>query len=286
MKKSAQIIICTLLPFAGITQEVNNKLKFKQGQEISIKVTAESKVSQEAMGQAIDFNTTMTLDHGYVVTNSTADNTTLHHDIRRIVFSLEGMGQNKNFDSQNPDDLNSEIGVTVKEVLSKSYDVIIDPTGKVLMSKPETITLTKADAAAIIMSLQSDQMSVVFPPKKNEPGFFKILPDKKVDINGGWVETKESGDEKSSTSYTLKEITDSTMVIDFKGTSNTSVKSQMMGMETLTKMNHHFTGTIILDKETLIMREKTTETESNGSTEMMGGTLPVTTKSKVIMVVK
>jgi hypothetical protein len=286
LRKAGQIIAFLMLPFVGIAQEPLNKLQFLQGQVISIKVNSESIVSQEAMGQAIDFTVHATVDHGYVVTNATADNTTLHHDIQRISFKFDGMGQEKAFDSQNPKDMAGEMGDAIKETLSKSYDVIIDPTGKVLMSKPETITLSKSgDATAVISSMLQDQTNIVFPPKKNEAGFFKILPDAKVDINAGWLVTKEVGDEKSSTAYTLTAITDSTIVIDFKGTSSTLTKAQMMGMETTTKMNDNFTGTIIVDKKTGIMREKTTITESNGTTEAMGGVLPVTAKSKVVITV-
>jgi hypothetical protein len=59
-----------------------------------------------------------------------------------------------------------------------------------------------------------------------------------------------------------------------------------MGMETSTKMNNAYTGKIIIDKATGIMREKTITTASNGSTEAMGGTMPVTSKTTVIITVK
>ena len=51
-------------------------------------------------------------------------------------------------------------------------------------------------------------------------------------------------------------------------------------------MNNKTTGKIILDKATGIIRQKTSTTDSNGSTEAMGGTLPVTSKTTTVITVK
>ena len=60
----------------------------------------------------------------------------------------------------------------------------------------------------------------------------------------------------------------------------------MMGRETTTNMNSTGTGKIILDRTTGIIKEKTIAIESNGNTEAMGGTLPVTAKSTITIHVK
>jgi hypothetical protein len=57
-------------------------------------------------------------------------------------------------------------------------------------------------------------------------------------------------------------------------------------MQTTTTMNNKTTGQIILDKATGIIRQKKSTTESSGTTEAMGGTLPVTsTVTTVINVI-
>ena len=76
------------------------------------------------------------------------------------------------------------------------------------------------------------------------------------------------------------------MIVDFKGTSTSVTQAEMMGMQTSTKMNNSYTGKIILDKATGIIREKTTSTESNGATEVMGNSLPVTSKTTLPIHVK
>jgi len=72
------------------------------------------------------------------------------------------------------------------------------------------------------------------------------------------------------------------MVVDVAGKSNTVSKVQLMGMEVTTSLNNTLTGTIILDKATGIIREKTMTTESNGTNEGMGGSTPITSKTVIV----
>ncbi len=60
----------------------------------------------------------------------------------------------------------------------------------------------------------------------------------------------------------------------------------MMGRETITTMNSTSSGKIIVDIATGIVKEKIIITESNGNTEAMGGTMPVTAKTIITIHVK
>ena len=91
---------------------------------------------------------------------------------------------------------------------------------------------------------------------------------------------------KLEAAYTIADINDSTIVVDFAENSITVTKAEMMGSETTTTMNNKSTGKIILDRATGIMREKTINTESNGNTEAPFGTLPVTSKTTTVITVK
>lgn len=276
------ILFLLCIPATG--QKANGLLEFGQGQEYEIKINSTSTFTQEAMGQAIGFDIKAELTHRYRVTNATSSNTTLHHDIRRISFDMEGMGQSWSLDSENPDDLKGDLGRPVKEILEKEYDVVIDKRGTVLAAKPESIKLSStAQGPVMVTDLLSGQMDIVNPPGKGEGSFFRVFPVQEVGLNEGWVETTEEGEEKSNTVYTLTEVTDSTYVVTLKGSSNTIRKAETMGTETLTRMKNEYTGTIILDRGTGIIREKTLNTESHGTTEVMGGVLPVTSKVQMEM---
>jgi hypothetical protein len=283
MKKKSLFTLIALIPVTiCLGQKTSGKLTFKQGQILSITTEVKSTVSQEAMGQAIDFTADGAAMHSYKVTNATDDNNTLHHEVKRIAFNFDGMGQKRSFDSENKKDMDGQFGAVVKDILSKSFDLIIDTAGKVLLAKPEKSELSKADERlAIVMNMLKDVTNVVYPPKKNEASFFKILPEKEPGLNESWTEAMEDSTGKFNTVYTLSAITDSTFIIDLKGNSVTTTKAEMMGQQIITNMNNAFTGKIILNRITGIIRKKTITTESNGTTEAMGGTLPVTSKTNV-----
>src|SRR5690606_36494622 len=126
---------------------------------------------------------------------------------------------------------------------------------------------------------------ILTPPITGEASIFKILPDKAVSLNEGWVESTEAGEEKSNTVFTLSSITDSTYVIDFKGSSNSILKAEAMGMETVTNLTNDYTGFIIVDRITGIMKEKETTMNSHGTIEVMGGTMPITSKKTILVTV-
>jgi hypothetical protein len=284
MKKIAFALIGILSTITCLCQPAAGKLVFQQAQNIGITLELKGTVAQDAMGQNIDFKIEGTAAHLYKVTNATEDNNTLHHEIKRVTFKFDGMGQKPSFDSDVKKDLDGFFGAPVKDILNKTYDMVIDPTGKALLVKPEKIELAKVDERlTIVFNMLRDLTTVVYPPKKGEASFFKVLPDSAIALNGTWTQTGEDANGKFATVYTLSAITDSTMVIDFKGTSVSVAQAEMMGMQTTTKMNHNHTGKIILDKATGLIREKTINTESNGATTVMGNNLPVTSKTTVII---
>jgi len=285
MKKAFFIFFAIMFAATNsFSQKIAGKLSFQQGQTVGVTVNVKTTVSQEAGGQAIDFTTDGTAMHAFKVTNATDDNSTLHHDVKKITFRFDGMGQKRSFDSDNPKDLGGFFGKPIKDILDKSYDMIIDPAGKVLLVKPEKIELTKTDdRVAIVFNMLRDLTSVVYPPKKNESSFFKILPEKETALNESWVESGVDSNGMYKTTYTLSAITDSTILVDLKGISSFVTKSEMMGMQTSTTMNNTYTGNVIIDKATGIIRQKTINATSTGSTEAMGGTMPVTSKTTIVM---
>ena len=270
-------LVCSLW-----SQPVNGRLQFSQGQVLQVSLQVKNTITQQAMGNAIDFTVSGQISHRYTVTNATADNTTLHHDVKRIGFSVEGMGPKRGFDSDNPKDLEGMFGPRVKELMGKTYDMILDPMGKVLLVKPEKMELTAGDERLMmVFNLLRDLTSSVFPPTKNEASFFRVLPDTAVGLNSSWTESGMAADGRFSTTYTLSAITDTTIIVDLTGTSTTVTRTDMMGMQITTRLNNTYTGMMMLDRKTGLLREKKVSTHSTGTTDGMGGATPVTTQNEL-----
>lgn len=266
----------------ALSQSVAGKLKFEQGQKFGITMETKNTITQQAMGQSIDFKVNATGVHSYAVTNATDDNTTLHHEVKKINFSFDGMGQKRSFDSDSEKDMNGPFGKPIKDMKEKPYDMVIDPTGLVLMAFPDKIKTSETDSRmAIITNMLKELLDIVQPPQKGDFSFFKVLPEKEVTIGDTWTENRENENGSSTTNYTLATITDSTIVVDFTGTSTTVSKAEMMGNETTTTMNTKSSGKIVLNKATQLVQEKTISMDGTGNTETSFGTLPVTSKTEV-----
>ncbi|HQW44019.1 MAG: hypothetical protein IPP02_14765 [Chitinophagaceae bacterium] len=282
---TAFFILC--ISSIALAQKTTGKLLFEQGQTLEITLQSKTTISQQAMGQAIDFNVDASGTHAYKVTNTTEDNHTLNHTVKRITFSFDGMGQKQSFDSDKPKDLNGQFGKPIKEMLDKKYDMIIDPAGNVKMAMPESFTSAQADSRmAIITSMMKEVVDIVQPPQKGKASFFKVLPGNEAGKGDAWTTSYIANGGKVDAAYVIGDINDSTIVVDFAENSVTVTKAEMMGSETTTTMNNKSTGKIILDRVTGIMREKTINTESNGNTEASFGTLPVTSKTTTVIIVK
>jgi hypothetical protein len=244
-------------------------------------------IAQQAMGQAIDFNVDATGNHCFKVTNINDDNSTLNHSVQRVAFAFDGMGQKRNFDSNNEKDLNGPFGKPVKDLLEKKYNMVIDPAGKTMMVIPEKVDSPNSDPRmAIITTMIKDLFNLVQPPKKGAASFFKVLPESETGIGESWTESYTNETGKFDAAYSISNINDTTIVVDFATSSSTVTKAEMMGNETITAMNHKSTGKIILDRVTGIIKEKTETTESTGNTETSFGTLPVTSKTVTTITVK
>ncbi len=282
-----KILFAFLLIFCfanGFSQQVYSPLQFQQGQQFDISLQVKSTISQQAMGQSIDFNVDATGDHRFVVTNSTEENTTLHHEVTRLRFLFDGMGQKRSFDSREEKDMNGPFGKYAKDILSKNYDMIIDPQGQTLMAVPEMITMTVEDPRlAIINTMLKDVVSIVYPPKKSEPGFFQVFPNEPLKTGLAWSRSASDSSGSIQEVYKITEITDSAIVIDYAAESVTITKAEMMGSQTVTTLNNKSTGKILVDPKTNILISKNINTESHGNSEAPFGTIPVTSKTELVL---
>ncbi|MBM3415533.1 MAG: hypothetical protein FJY20_03600 [Bacteroidetes bacterium] len=287
MRNSFFLLCLFSLASPAQSQKVSSNLKFEQGQVLEITLQVKTSIAQQAMGQAIDFTMDATGDHFYKITNATDDNTTLNHGVQRIRFTFDGMGQKRNFDSNEEKDLNGPFGKPVKDLLEKKYDMVIDPAGRVLMVLPEKMELNSSDGRMMIIGgMMKDVFNVGMPPKKGLASFFKVLPDTATSKSEPWTQSYSNETGQFDEAYNISDINDSTIVVDFATGSVTVTRAEIMGNATTTTMNNKSTGKIIIDRATGIVKEKTETTESAGNTESSFGTVPVTSKTITTVTVK
>lgn len=282
------LVILTVTGMLSVNaQKVTGKLQFSQGQVAEITMQVKTTIAQDAMGQTIDFNIDATGVHTFQVTNSTEENTTLNHRMKQVSFYFDGMGQKRKFDSREEKDINGAFGKPMKDLLEKKYDIIIDNNGRTLMAIPEKVVYGETDnRMALITSLLKDVTALVQPPAKGKPSFFQVLPDTETSIGDSWKDGYEDSTGKMNTTYTVTGLNDTLIIVEFVMNSVTTTKAEMMGNETVTTMNNKSTGKILLDRQTGIIREKVSNTESSGTTEGPFGSVPVTSKTSTLITVR
>lgn len=261
-------------------QKVSGKLQLYPGKRLTISMEIKNTMTQQAGAQAIDFSVNGGIIHHYTVIDTANENaTTLRHEPDRLQFVFEGMGKKKSFDSDNKKDPADPFGKQFEELMTKKYDMVIDSSGRIIKTIPESMLPAKQeDGSIIIAGMLRELTNAVYPPKKEAPGLLSVLPPYETGIGESWTDSTSTDMEKSTTVNTLSAITDSTIVVDYKTTSTSTDKSEMMGMPATTHLKNTTTGKIILDKTTGIIREKISVTDSNGTTETRGSALPISGK--------
>lgn len=275
---------------AASAQKVSNKLTFAKGQKLEIITTGNSVITQEVMGQPMeikmDFNIARTLN----VADVSNGNAVIDHKIQSMKFSSEAMGQAQSFDSQKPEDLKSDIGKNLQKNLSKTYTMTVDAQGKVVAVKDNGDAANKAseDAAGGPMGQMMGQMGAGFEtPKVGDATELAVLPAKELAKGDSWTDslTKVKGT-KGAITYTVKDITDTEVLVDYAQNSTMETTQQMMGMDANINMKDKTTGTIVLDRKTGLMKQKTANTNQEGTVDVQGMSIPVITKGTITTTVK
>lgn len=280
-------IIFFLVLFAWLypdAQAINNNLRFKKGEQYQIASESKTTVTQDIMGKTIDFTIKMETIEIYEVKDANKKEAELFHKVKKIKMTTEGMGGGKTFDSDIPGDMNDEIAAPLKEILTKTFEITVDNTGKIIGIKSEAGHQNDS-LSQNMNSMLPGKSLLELDPKINQPSVFKILPDKTVAKGDSWSDSSSTKNSKQFTSYTLKDITETDIVIDFTTTSETEASTEAMGMQTSTSTHDTTSGKIILDRSTGIIRQKMADSKSSGTVSVMGQTLPIAGRTTILATV-
>jgi Family of unknown function (DUF6263) len=278
--KQILFLSCMLIAIAGLSQTVNNKLNFQKGQKLEMQ---------------LDVNTTSTTSMGETVVNASFNrifdvedvvngNATIEHKIKRIQFKVESMMGNQNFDSDNEKDAKGPASKPFEKSLKEKYTMTLDPTGTVLSVKQDEAPPADAkpegdDMTSVFMSQIGAGMRM---PDVGDKSLFSILPSHAVAKGEGWTDTSNNMKQV----FVVSDITDKDIVIAYTSDATVHKTQKIMGMDILVNSKDATTGKITLDRKTGLLKEKTGVTDSDGTMEVMGQTIPITTKVTTNILVK
>jgi len=280
------IFSCLLFIIAlSLPAQRDGNLTLKEGQVIQLQEEMTSNSFQTAGAQVINFKLNAILVHRYTVTGVTSINTiTFRHEIPQLQFSFEGMGQKRNFDSRNEEDMKGPFGPYFAKISSLSCSVIVDSSGKKItpISFDLPYPLPKPDEKVVIIADMLKPLLQQTIYCGLTPGFLTGSSHGVSNLGSTWKEVIENENESLTTTYTLSSLTDSTWLVNLVATGTNNYVSEMMGRITKTKLNNECTGKIIFDRSSGLVSEKEITTNSKGTTEAMGGTVPVNGKCTIV----
>ncbi len=283
-----QLFLVAAIAFAttGFAQKVNNKLTFQKGQKLEMTSKVNTLISMEMMGQAMESKIDATVTRLFDVEDVTNNSATIEHKVRRIQMNFEAPMQGvQTFDSDNEKDMKGDGGKVMEKALKNKYSMTVDAGGKITAVKADdnnpNNTPKKEDAD--MMSTALAQFAAGFDlPKTGDTSEFMILPPKELAKGESWTDSSKN----IKTVYTLADVTDADIIVNYTEEASTSRIQEAMGQEITMNSKDKTTGKIILDKKSGLLKEKTATTNSEGNMEMAGQTMPMNTKTTKTITVK
>lgn len=275
MKKITGFFLCIFLNCIVFAQNDGN-INLKKGDKFIIESKAVAVTSQSLMGQSMESNINTSSVYNIEVKNVKDNGYDLNNTFTKLKLDMSAMGQNINFDSDKKEDMDGEIGKSMKDILNKPMDVLMDRSGKIILDKKQD-TASKEDMTNPAMLMAKQFISDPAEGGNGASFAFANIP-KKPGVGYSWIDTSSSGGIKKSTTFTITQINGTDATVGISGTMNTEIKTEMQGMEITGKSSGTLKGNEIVNILTGIIKETNTTLESTGTMSVMGQEIPMTTK--------
>lgn len=265
-----------------IAQNSAGKIILTKGQKFEINNNTKSVISQEMMGQAIEITVDANMVHKVEVIDKMSNSYLIASTLTKLTTNGSAMGQEMKFDSDKKEDMESETGKLMKDQLNVTKEIEISEMAKVIKSTTKSATSAPSGQ---LMDMLNNMTGGYIDESNGASSAFEIIPAGKK-IGDFWSDSTIMGDIKTYNSYTLKSITNNIATLELKGKQLINKKMEQQGMEINIKMEAKISGEGIVDMNTGLLQQKTTLTDGNGSAEVMGQSIPMSSKVTTITTIK
>ena len=258
-------LIFSLCFFALNAQDYTSKINLNKDKDYEIVSNVSNKMIMTDMEIIVSGDVVATVK----VAETSDESYSLKTKIEKIKFFGEFGGKKiPMYDSENPNGFNnpemaslfaSKIGVDKTVSINRLNCTITDPSSPQKMNDEEELE----------KFLNADGMEVGSIIEM----FFLIPAGKKLGDIWTIVDAKSGGETK--TSYTLKEIKDEVASVDFNGITNIKKSFNNQGTDVFIQIQSINSGTLLVNKNTGILKKKTTSIITDGASVSMGESTPI-----------
>ena len=271
-----------LISIESIAQNSVGKIILAKGQKIEINNNTKSVISQEMMGQAIEITVDANMVHQIEVKDKMPNSYLIASTLTKLTTNGAAMGQEMKFDSDKKEDMESETGKLMKDQLNVTQEIEMSENAKVIKAAKKS---TSAVSGGQMMDMINNLTGGNVDESNGTGSAFEIIPAGKK-IGDKWSDSTIMGDIKTYNYYTLKSVNGNIATLELKGKQIINKKIEQQGMEINVKMEATISGEGIVDLNTGLLEQKTTLTDGNGSAEVMGQSIPMSSKTTTITTVK
>lgn len=237
--------------------------------------TIKSTTNMEMMGQSMDIVADMTMLFSLDVTDVQPNKNTVGSALTGMKMNTTAMGQNMTFDSDKKEDLDGDIGKAISSEFNRVTTVELNDAAEVLSVKKEAAKEgTEADQG---MNMIKNMGSVADDGSNGASMAFLVIPAN-VKVGGNWADSSVKDELKLYRNYNLTDVKGTEATVTLTGKQITHRKTEQNGMEFEVNMESKMNGTITVDISTGVVKQKVLNLDGSGSTEVMGQSMPMTTK--------
>jgi hypothetical protein len=268
MKKISILFLAISTTFATFAQ--TNKIVLNKNQLLKFAAAIKGNITYEVMGQSVEMLMDITTDRNITVKEVAAKNYQLDAVITRIKMSMNMMGQDTNFDSNNKDDVAGQMKETGKDVnvvkpLTLSVDGKCQLVEKASPEKSETNPMSSMMQE--IMGGESDEVTT--------ESYFMLIPYGKK-AGDTWTDSIIAGSSKTYWAYTWESTKANIAVIKAIAKATIKTTINMQGMDMAINMANDVVEDRKVNLTNGIITGKISTAKINGTMDVTGLSLPMT----------
>jgi len=274
--------IFSLITITTSAQTATGKLSLAKGQKILIDNDIKTVSNQEMMGQSMEITSDAKMQYEVEVKEKKPNSYLISTTLTKVLSSGSAMGQEMKFDSDKKEDLDSETGKAFKDQLNVSMEAEYNENAQVINAVKKEATTTSDNQ---MMDMMKKFAGASGADLDGASAAFTIIPAGKKP-GDTWSDSLITDAVKTYTTYTFKALDGKNATITSSGKQVTKMKVEQQGMEINVSMDGTLSSEGIIDISTGLIKQKTSTLNGVSTTEIMGQTIPGTTKVTTVTTVK
>lgn len=257
-------------------QSLSRKAVLAKGQQLERVAAVKMNFGMEMMGQSINFDNNNTITSLVEVKNATAKDYAIESTVKRVVMTMNGMGQEMSYDSDDKNAASNEMTNKMKEMVGKVNHLTVDTKGNITAS--DDTTSNAAEKAGGFMGGIGNGLANTGHKVGTVYDLVANIPEKGIKTGETWIDSTISKEGKVVTNFKVLEIKGNEAVVDMDGTMTQNGETEANGMTINLAINGKIKGQYTLDVASGVIKKRTTSMDAAGTMDMAGQSVPFTMK--------